>query len=238
VVGDDGYEQNGRVLKLTVCGDVYDEMTAPVGSTGRKRTECRQASDWIESRLDGRVYDFVKLYRAVPGFYESAEWTVFECNGYQAVGAEGRDYVVQNYGEKEGFRLVFRGLVWEIFLGVVVCRRTLHYQELPSKRQSINVDVDKIATKIAKLSDRLEKHLTAGKTPTSSPTTPAPAASLSVADLAGLMKQRDTHNEIMMKEFASTMKAFAPSQSADAGPIARTYSVAELREFQCLFQGK
>jgi hypothetical protein len=235
VVGDDGYE-SGSVLKLTVSGDVYDEMAAPVGSTGRKTTECRQAGDWIESRLDGRRYDFVKLYRAVPGFFESAEWTVFECDGYQSVGSVGRDYVVQNYGEKEGFQLVFRGVVWEIYLGLVVCQRTLHckaeYPEWsPSKRQSI--DVVKLANQV---SSSIAAHLAPMMKPTSRPSETKPATAPCFADFERLLKQRDAHSENMMKEFTSTIKAFAPTQTQPVHSGPRQYSLDELKEIKDIFQ--
>ena len=108
------------VLKLTVAGDVYEVMTAPVGKRGRKTIECRPDCEWIQQRLDGRRYEHVKMYSSVPYFGEDAEWTMFECLGYECVGVEGEEYEVKDYGD--GFVLVFEGRVWEIDLGRVVMR--------------------------------------------------------------------------------------------------------------------
>ena len=99
---------------------MYVVMTAPVGQRGRKGEECRVDGTWIQQRLDGRQYEYVKLYAGVPYFSEDARWTMFECLGYRLVGKEGEKYEVQNYGD--GFVLVFEGKVWENFLGKVVQR--------------------------------------------------------------------------------------------------------------------
>ena len=50
------------MLKLTVGDDVFCTMDAPVGSRGMKGDECRVDCSWIQQRLDGRHYDYVKLY--------------------------------------------------------------------------------------------------------------------------------------------------------------------------------
>jgi hypothetical protein len=112
-------------LKLTVTMEAYKAMTASVGMPGRKIDEIRCAGKaWVESRLDGRKYDYVKLYGGVPGFYETAPWTLFHCLGYSKAGAAGESYRVQGMGTGEGWELWFQGEVWEIHLGVVVER---HY---------------------------------------------------------------------------------------------------------------
>jgi hypothetical protein len=110
-------------LKLTVTRDAYKAMTARKGEKGKKKKEIRKAGQvWIESRLDGRVYETVKLYGGVPGFYETAPWTRFVCLGYSEAGSVGEEYVVENMGEGEGWELVYDGVVWEIHLGEVLER--------------------------------------------------------------------------------------------------------------------
>lgn len=115
------------VLKLTVSLDAYTAMTAKVGEKGRKKKEIRtlgSASGWIESRLDGRHYDSVKIYGGVGGFIESAQWTRFVCHGYNRAGAKGANYRVEGMGDDEGWELWVNGEVWEIHLGEVIER---HY---------------------------------------------------------------------------------------------------------------
>lgn len=151
--GAGSYEENDKVtLKLTVGADVYATMTAAVGSRGVKRKECRLTCKWVNSRLDGREYDFVKLYGGVPGFYEWASWTKFECDGYECVGEDGVDYEVEDYGD--GFTLLFEGRVWEIKLGKVVDR---HYGpgEICTPEQDVKGGpVDDSLAKILKLLER------------------------------------------------------------------------------------
>jgi hypothetical protein len=121
---------NGQVryaheLKLTVTMEAYKAMTASVGMYGHKLDEIRSAGKaWVESRLDGRKYDYVKLYGGVPGFYEIAPWTRFHCLGYSKAGAAGESYRVQGMGTGQGWEMWYQGEVWEIHLGVVVER---HY---------------------------------------------------------------------------------------------------------------
>jgi hypothetical protein len=97
-------------------------MTAAVGKKGAKKKECRRKCEWIDQRLEGRTYTYVKLYGGVPGFYEWAPWTLFEWVGHHVVGEKGKGYVVEDYGEEEGFEMVIHGKVWEIDIGKVVDR--------------------------------------------------------------------------------------------------------------------
>jgi hypothetical protein len=120
---DDDLDDQVSILKLTVASDVYDVMTALPGQRGKKRKECRPDKIWVRQRLDGRHYDYVKMYPGIPYFDDDARWTMWECEGYERVGEDGKEYEVQDYGgENEGFVLVVDGYVWEIYLGKVVAR--------------------------------------------------------------------------------------------------------------------
>jgi hypothetical protein len=112
-----------RELKLTVSLYAYEAMTARVGEVGRKMKEIREVGKvWVESRLDGRVYESVKLYGGVACLDEKASWTRFVCLGYSKAGAKGEDYRVEGMGDGEGWEMWFKGEVWEIHLGVVLER--------------------------------------------------------------------------------------------------------------------
>ena len=211
-----------KVLKLTVGLDVYSEMTAPAGCRGRKSKEIRPDGDWIRARLDGREYEYVKLYAGLPYLDESKTWTMFECLGYECVGSEGVEYEVENYGD--GFVLVVEGLVWEIHLGVVVDRHfpdKSHGQVL--KVEDEDSDTNALGTNAV---DERARRSGADLPPLLPPPPPPPmptGGSIKISDLSQIGKVfNDVRKEdlAILKETLAVCKALATPAPAHIPTLA------------------
>lgn len=226
-----------------MCLDAYEAMTARIGKRGRKRKETRLHSAWIEQRLDGREYSYVKLYGGVPGFYEWAPWTLFVCEGYQALGGPGFQYEVENYGEGL-FKCIYTGMVWEVSLGVVVDRhlshgsngknykpRLLHDQEFKSALEAMG---QRVMGVVESQGEETRKSVQAIKQKLPSTSGPAPSVvtgGLTFADHKDAMKAQYTHSEAMMDKFTSCISSFAPhnqtAQQSPAPPVVDQAKIAK-----------
>jgi hypothetical protein len=110
------------VLKLTTQKLPYAHMTAAVGERGSKKVEVRKDSPWIRSRLDGRTYDYVKIYQGHTFDDVKGVWTLFECEGYKKSGEKGKMYEI-SFGEGVGTGATMLGEVWVVYLGKVLKRQ-------------------------------------------------------------------------------------------------------------------
>ena len=144
-----------KVLRLGVCGVIYETMTAAVGKYGAKRVELRKDCDWTRSRLDGRVYRSVKIYND-GAFNERSNWTEFECLGYEKVGKKGEEYT-KDFGPSVGFSVSVIGVVWEIYLGKVVAKhiKSSHQDHALDEEEFPEFDIEDLGS--GSDSDKSEK---------------------------------------------------------------------------------
>ena len=155
--------QKVRTLKLTVCKDPYDAMTAEVGEFGVKGIEVRargKEHEWIRVRLvdsDGfpRSYDTVKLYND-GALNERKRWTEFQWLGHNEAGAKGEMYTIANYGGDE-FIAKVKGEVWEIHLGQVIRKHTPQDDEDSEETETDDEDKILFSAENAKLRKRLAR---------------------------------------------------------------------------------
>lgn len=120
--------QDARILKLPVSMPAYKAMTGRVGGRGFKGVEVRRCSNWNNSRIEGRDYDFLKLYGGVNYCSEKVDWTLFELKDIKRAGREGSEYIVPDFGGDE-FDFVVDGEVWLIRVGDILDRHYKHQGE-------------------------------------------------------------------------------------------------------------
>ena len=102
-----GKSKNGKTLLLTLKKNPFELMI-----TGRKTEEYRQKSKWIESRLVGKEYEFVRFQN---GYSKNSPYFICEYHGYIEQLSQGAAY----YGNMV---IPFQPGDYKIFLGHITDR--------------------------------------------------------------------------------------------------------------------
>jgi hypothetical protein len=240
-------ETQVSTLKLIVTVDAYEAMTARVGERGRKKKEIRiadQKTMWIEKRLDGRVYDSVKLYGA--GYIsERVRWTEFECLGYRRAGREGGEYTVGGMCDGEEWEMFVDGVVWEICLGKVLAR---HYvQGEDDGYGGTGSDNESPPTPTKRHKGRSTSKLPPTPPPyskeggrdegTASAGFASPDIMKSITDLVVQAQQKPMEllGDMLKLQQAQTEAAVSEAKATRVQGIQRSYNMSELKDLKSLF---
>jgi len=156
------------------------------------------------------------------------------------VGEEGEDYEVEDYGGEKGFALLFKGLVWEIFLGKVVARHYGH-GHIVQKGSSPPGELpeggigDRNSNEYKRLSDSsLFDRPTGGAIFPTNTTTPT--TTVISREVFNDFRQ---HNELMFKESLAALtkvatEAFQATRNTSTTHSEKMYTFDEIQRFMQL----
>ena len=102
-------DKEDKILRLTLKKKWFDLIVS-----GIKKSEFRSKSDWIESRIIDRYYDYVLFTN---GYGKDKDWVVLRYNSYKEIDIRHYDEVLY----KGGVVLDLEGMHYEIELGVIKC---------------------------------------------------------------------------------------------------------------------
>jgi hypothetical protein len=118
----------GSVLKICVQNQFYSVMTAAPGRFGEKTMEYRADTDpqkrpYWHPRLEGRVYDYVKIYGGVARPDDNASWTLFKWKGTRTMHPKSGSFTCGPYSNGATKTFLAESM-WVVECGVSVQRHT------------------------------------------------------------------------------------------------------------------